>query len=141
MTVSQILSQATFYSDGQDYVLLKLHPRGIILAAGIIAEIAHPFSALIADKDEVTLLIANQYVEEFQDRLRDYQAGAIYRLITIDVELEPSLTGFIAHISAALAKASIPILPFAAYSRDHLFVPAEQFERAIATLEKLKSEA
>lgn len=140
-TATEVLSQAKFYSDEQDYRLLKLHPRAIILAAGIVAEIADPFTAIIADKDEVTLLLPFAYVEEFQDRLHNYQMSAPYRLITMDVELEPELIGFMAHISTALAQAGISVLPFAAYSRDHLFVPAEKYELAIATLEKLKSEA
>lgn len=139
-TVNQALTQMKLYTDGVDYHLLKLHPRAIILAAGIVAEIADPFSALLVDKDEVTLLIPGTMVEEFEDRLRDCQiSNVVYRLITLDVELDLQLVGFMAHISSALAEAGVPILVYAAFSRDHLFVPVEKLELAIVTLEKLKT--
>jgi hypothetical protein len=139
-TVDQALAAATFYSDGVDYHLIKLPASGITTAAGIVAEIGEPFAALIADKDEVTLLIPAEGVEEFAARLHNHAVSAItYRLITLDVELEPQLTGLIARISAALAAAGISILPYAAYTRDHLLVPADRFDDALTALRQLQS--
>ncbi len=62
-----------------------------------------------------------------------------YRLITIDIELEPDLVGFMAHVSRAMADANVTILPFAAYTRDHIFVPEAKFDIAITALENLRS--
>jgi hypothetical protein len=139
-TIEQALSQATFYSDHQDYVLLQLPARAIMAAAGIIAEIGEPFSVLIADKDEVSLLISTEALEAFADRLPDQQSNHnLYRLITIDVALDPNLTGFMAHLSTALAEVGVPVFPYAAFTRDHIVVPAEHFERALTALEKLKT--
>jgi hypothetical protein len=139
-TVEQALAAAAFYSDNIDYSLIKLPARGITAAAGVVAEIGEPFTALIADKDEVTLLIPAEGVEEFAHRLHNCEVSAItYRLITLDVELDPQLAGFIARISAALAAAGISILPYAAYTRDHLFVPADQFDNALAALKQLQT--
>lgn len=139
-TIRAALAQANFYSDGDSYALVKLHPKAITAAAGIIAEIGDPFCALIVDKDEVSLLIPAQALADFGGRLPGHVAGTErYRLITIDAVLEPTLVGFMAHIAAALAEAGVPIFPYAAYSRDHLVVPAEHFEKALATLERLKA--
>lgn len=140
-TIAQALKQARFYSDGAIYQLVKLPPTAITLAAGVIAEIGLPFSALIVDKDEISLIAVKEALDEFSTRLRGQEIAKIrYRLITIDVVLEPTLTGFIALIGAALAAEKISILPLAAYSRDHLLVPETQFETAIKALEKLKSD-
>jgi len=38
-----------------------------------------------------------------------------------------------------LAAADVTILPLAAFSRDHLLVPAAQFDSALQALEALKS--
>jgi hypothetical protein len=65
---------------------------------------------------------------------------ARYRLITLDVVLEPQLTGFMARIASALAEAGVTIMPFAAYQRDHLLVPTQQFDTAMNTLKKLQTE-
>jgi hypothetical protein len=139
-TVEQALKAAKLFTDGKSYVLLRLHPRAITLAAGVIAELAEPFSAMVVDKDEVTLLIPSDALEAFVPRLRDWDAGEVrYRLITFDVALDLALVGVVARISRVLADAGVPILLFSAYSRDHLLVPFEQFEKAWTTLEKLTS--
>jgi hypothetical protein len=138
-TIQQALSSAKFYTDDTDYVVIKLPPNAITAAAGVIAEISEPFSALIIDKDEVSIVIPDEAWQEFQKRL----AGASvlpsrYRLITLDVVLEPELVGFMAHISAALAKVNISLLPLAAFSRDHLLVPADALDAALNALRQLR---
>jgi hypothetical protein len=139
-TVEQALKAAQLYSDNIEYRLIHLPPNAITAAAGVIAEIGEPFAALIVDKDEVTLVIPAEAVEVFARRLRDHRlSDSTYRLITFDLELEPTLTGFIARIATALAEAQIPILPFAAFSRDHLLVPSTQFDAAWAALTALLS--
>lgn len=139
-TVEQALQAAQLYTDEIEYRLVHLPSRAIMAAAGVIAEIGEPFAALLVDKDEVTLVIPADAVEVYERRLREHRlSDTTYRLITFDLELEPTLTGFMARIAAALAAAQIPILPFAAFSRDHLLVPATQFEEAWATLKTLQN--
>jgi hypothetical protein len=141
-TIQQALQQANFYSDQQPYHLIMLPPGAVMAAAGVVAEIGEPFCGLIVDKDEVTLLIPQEAWADFQRRLPGAVVSPIvYRLITVDVELEPTLVGFMAHISKALADVSVSILAFAAYSRDHFFVSESQFDLALSTFEKLKSQA
>jgi hypothetical protein len=132
--------EARFFSDEELYAVIRLPARAITAAASIIAEIGEPFAALIADKDEVSLAIPRDAIEDFSARLRDYAVSETsYRLITFDVVLEPDLVGFISRVSAALAEAGISILPYAAYSRDHVLVAAQEYDRAILTLETLRA--
>lgn len=139
-TVEQALLQAKLYTDNTLYSLIHLPPNGIMAAAGVLAQVGEPFGALIADKDEVTLVLPAELVEDFSNRLREKRVGETdYRLITFDVELEPTLIGFMARVAAALAMAGVSILPFAAFSRDHLLVPAAQFEAAWEALKKLQA--
>lgn len=139
-TVETALAEATLYSDKQDYALVKLPPAAITAAAGVVAEIGEPFCALLADKDEVSLLIPAQALADFANRLPGHTAEAnAYRLITLDVVLEPDLTGFFARVSQALADAGVSILALSAFSRDHLFVPKVQFDAAFAALQSLKN--
>ncbi len=138
-TVDSVLQALTFYTDHVNYKLLKLHPLAVTLAASIVAEVAEPFLALIVDKDEITLVLPGHLIEEFSERLRDYTLSqADYRLITLDLELEPTLIGFMATLATALAEAGVSILPLAAFSRDHLLVPQPQLETALLALKALK---
>lgn len=138
-TVAEALQQATLYSDDYLYCFIKLPANAVVAAASIIAEANNPFTALLVDKDEVTLMLEEEDFGEYQRRLRDAQVSGIrYRLITFDVELAPTMIGFMATVSSALAEAGISLMPFAAFSRDHIFVNANDYEKAIATLNGLK---
>lgn len=139
-TVEQALAQAKLVTDGTEYVLVKLPPKGITAAAGVIAEVGEPFCGLIADQGEVTLIIPAEAVQDFVARLPGHALSPNrYRLITFDVALDFTLVGFMAVVSAALAAAGVSILPYAAYTRDHVLVPVEQFDLAMTTLRKLQS--
>lgn len=139
-TVEQALKDAPLYSDDYVYRFVKLPPNAITAAAGVIAQAGTPFSALLLDKDEVTLMIEDEDFEEFKKRLINHTVSDVrYRLITFDLELEPTLIGFIAHISRVLADANISLMPFAAFSRDHIFVNEDDFDKAMSLLENLKT--
>jgi hypothetical protein len=138
-TLEQVLSELKLYSDNQIYAIIKLPPSAIMVAAGIIAEIGEPFCGLIVDKDEVTLIIPQEAVADFSSRLRGQTMGeTAYRLITFDVATDFMLVGLMAALSRALADAGVTVMPYAAYTRDHILVPVEQFETAWKALEKLK---
>lgn len=138
-TVAQVLQQGNFTTDDTLYSLIHLPPNAITAAAGILAQIGEPFGALIADKGEVTLVIPTEVVADYAARLREnHTSDTTYRLITFDLELEPALTGFMAAVSTALAAADVPILPLAAFSRDHLLVPSARFDAAWQALDQLK---
>ncbi len=139
-TAAQALQQGKFITDDTLYSLIHLPPNAITAAAGVLAQLSEPFSTLIVDKDEVTLIIPADAVEDFAARLLDHRLGDTdYRLITFDLELEPTLTGFMAAIAAALAQAGVPILPLSAFSRDHLLVPADGFDAAWQALQQLQA--
>lgn len=140
-SASEMLKAAQFYSDGQDYDLIRLPARAITAAASVVAEHGEPFAALIVDKDEVTLILPAGVAADFQKRLPGMTISPTpYRLITIDIETDLNVVGLIAQISRALAALRIPIMPVAAYSRDHLLVPSERFDLALSALIKLQNE-
>jgi len=133
------LKNLNLFTDGREYAILKLHPRAITVGASIIAEVGEHFVGLLADKDEVTLIIPAELVDEFSRRLGDAgQADSTYRLIMVDQELPFDLVGFIATLGAALAKQNIPIMTYAAYSTDHILVPSDRFDEAMNALNALK---
>ena len=64
-----------------------------------------------------------------------------YRLITFDVDLAPTLVGFMAFITDKLANSQVSVLPFGAYSKDHIFVSTKDFEKAMDVLQNAAIEA
>ena len=141
-SLDEALRQLNPVSDGAAYRLLRLPAKGAVLAAGVLAEANEPFSVMIVDDDEVSLLLRAEIAAAFSRRLRHAETSdTSYRLITFDVALDPQLTGFMARVSRALAEAGISILPYAAYSRDHIAVPADECDRALAALEAMRADA
>lgn len=61
--------------------------------------------------------------------------------ITLTVHSDLAAVGFLAAVSAALAADGIPCNPISAYHHDHLFVPIEQAQRALAALKRLQRSA
>jgi hypothetical protein len=131
-----IFKQAPLFTDEVPYVLVQFPPQRITLAAGLVAELNAPFSALIVDKDEVTAILPHEVLEDFQTRLQGARMSQPYRLITLDLQLPPDLVGFMAYVTKLLADAKISIIPIGAFGRDHLLVPEADFERAWQTLKE-----
>lgn len=63
------------------------------------------------------------------------------RMITLEVHSALEAVGFIATISAALAARSMAVNPVAGYFHDHLFVPQDRADDAMAVLAELSSAA
>lgn len=140
-TVQDALAKAQFKTDDAIYRIISLPANAITVAAAILAEIGEAFSAIIVDQDEVTLIIDEEALEEYRHRLLGHVAGPEqWALITVDVVLEHDLVGFMAVLSAALAKQKIPIFCFGAFKRDHLLVPLQQREEALKTLHALHNQ-
>ena len=138
-SVEDAIRQTEFYSDETDYWLIQLPANAITVAAGVVAEAGQAFSALLIDKDEVTLMLRDDVFTVFEKRLRGHQKSEFaYRLITFEMALDLTLVGFMARISACLADAEVPIMVYAAYSRDHLFVPVAQYDAAMNALKNLQ---
>lgn len=137
--IDAILATGPFVTDNRDYAVIKLPPAAVVMAAGILAEVGDPFGVVILDKDEVTLIIQMELVQEFDGRFRDVTiADTLYRLITLDAALDHDLVGIMARISAKLAEAGISILPYGAYTRDHILVPSDRIDAAMQALATFK---
>ena len=123
-TLEEALKHIAIKQDDGEYVFLKLPVNGLTVAVGVLAEAGEPFGAVLIDAFEVSMMIDIEVYEEYQKRLQYAEVSDVrYRLITFDVALAPSVIGFMALVSRVLADAEISIMPFAAYSRDHILVP------------------
>ncbi|MEL7347929.1 MAG: ACT domain-containing protein [Pseudomonadota bacterium] len=63
------------------------------------------------------------------------------RMITLSVHSSLEAVGFMAAIATRLAAAGISVNPVAGFHHDHLFVPADRAEEAIAILHDLSKGA
>lgn len=92
---------------------------------------------VILDEREASALLPEAALLEMPPP-RQVQRG--WALITLDQPMEWDVTGVLAAVAAALAAAGVPLGAAAAFSRDHLYVPAERLDAALAALRPLCAE-
>ncbi len=63
------------------------------------------------------------------------------RMITLDIHSSLEAVGFLAAITTRLAAAGMGVNPVSAFYHDHLFVPADRAEEALAILHKLAADS
>ncbi len=139
--VRQALNKTQIVTDGQRYRLAHLPPRALLAAASVLAECATPFCGLLADSDEVTLILPEEQLVDFSDRLPGSVVSDSYALITFTLPLEHTMIGFLAAVSEALAAAQVPVMAYSAYKRDHLLVPQHLLQAALSALAALRQQA
>lgn len=62
------------------------------------------------------------------------------RMITLNIHSDLDAVGFLARVSAKLAKADISVNAVSAYFHDHLFVPSEKADNALNILKEMALE-
>jgi len=136
LPLTQIIAQTHLFTDAVDYIMVRIPAESaaqVLAAWGTEAGMA----ALVRDKDETSLLVAQSVWEHSPLARKAWPVSPIYRLITLDTPLDFSVVGYLAAWTAVLAEAGISILALSTFSRDHLFVPAGDFDRAWALLTDL----
>ncbi len=125
-----VIAETRLFTDGRPYVIIGLPASQLVLASELLMRTRAPFSALLYDKDEVTLVISREAWDLMSAGLEISAISPDYRLITFDLPLDLGLVGYIATLTSVVAERGISIFPISAFSRDHILVPAEDFDRA-----------
>jgi hypothetical protein len=89
------------------------------------------FVSMTRDKEEITLIVAENVWQQIAKRFPGAKAQGGRRLIRFDTVLDFSVVGFIAEISRALAEADISILSISTYSTDAVLVHESRFDEAV----------
>jgi hypothetical protein len=123
------------------YLLVSLPVELAVKAAASAARARPAFAATVLERDEVSLTVPEETwrSDSLRDRARA-EAGP-FRVISFDLDLDLDVSGYLAPAAAALAAAEVPIVPQCAYLKDHLLVPEEKLEAALAALDALIAEA
>ena len=136
-----LFKQCEISTDEANYTLVKLPVTSFVEASRLVSIANAPFSTLMLDKHELTLLIPQQMWDNISNHLPSAEQAGAFRLITFECVLPLDVVGFMAVVSDILAQAKIPILAFSAFSRDHIFVAVEDFQQAWQSLKMAQTNA
>lgn len=100
----------------------ELSPRG-----------SAPFMVL-RDEREVTLLLDETDWQTMRHAAREARLEGGFRLVTLDVELNWSVVGYLARVTELLSGAGISVGALSAFTRDHLLIKQDDLPRALRIL-------
>ncbi len=135
--LQHVLAETHLFTDARLYVILSLPATARAEAMEVMAENPEPFTTVVCDKDEVTLVLPVDIWEEARPTLKALAESSEYRLITFDLPLDLGLVGYLAVVTATLAEAGVSIFSISAFSRDHVLIPADDFDVAWDALRAL----
>ena len=102
----------------------------------------HPEAfANITDKDEITVIIDQDKVENIYDSRTGHQileeAEKNWKILTLDVVFPLDTVGILAKISGVVFVHGISIMAISAYSRDHFLIKEKDMVTTVTALESL----
>ena len=89
---------------------------------------------LLRDAHEVTLLLEEADWQTMRHAARDARAEGNFRLVTLDIELQWNVVGYLARVTEILAAAGLSVGALSAFSRDHLLVKQDDLAAALRAL-------
>jgi hypothetical protein len=89
---------------------------------------------LLRDEREVTLLLDETDWRAMRHAARDARVEGGFRLVTLDIELDWAVVGFLARITELLAQAGISCGALSSFSRDHLLIKQDDLAAALRSL-------
>jgi len=125
----------TLYLPETRYAVASL-PLGHYGEAAACLREAEGFVSLTRDKEEITLIVAEETWHKIAPRFPGAVAQEGRRLIRFDTVLDFSVVGFIAEISRALAEADISILSISTYRTDSVLVHESRFDDAVNAIKQ-----
>ena len=134
MGVPRIWAETRLHVWPERYVLASLPLARVAEAAGLVASRPVGFAALVVERDEVSVTVV-EAAWHGSDLAREGRAAGPFRVITLDMDVELDVCGYLAPAAARLAEAGVSIVPQCAFSKDHLLVHEEKLGTALSVLE------
>ncbi len=123
------------------YRLVSLPAEAMAELADLIGSRLTGFFCLLRERDELSVTVAEEaWRGAALRRLARGEAGP-YRVVTLDLDVDLDVTGYLAPAADALARAGVAIVPQCAFLKDHLLVREEDLGPAVGALERLVREA
>jgi hypothetical protein len=135
-SVRRLWAAAEIRLSAEPLMLISLPPGALAAAADLVSSAEGSFAALILEEDEVSITIPETAWESRKDSVRPNAEDGPFRAITIGLNLDLEVSGFLAPAAERLAAAEIPIVPQCAFLKDHILVRDLDADRAKAILEE-----
>lgn len=141
-TTKELLRSAKVLVSPETFSLVRMTDeqwRCALAEPGASPRMSVPFM-ILRDNYEITLMLDDIDASALTAAVPDAKRENGFRLLTFDVELGFSVTGFIAEIARVLAAESVPIVAVSSFSRDHLLIKQTDLAKALRALAEIVEE-
>lgn len=121
---------------GEKYYFATVDEQYLMNLAGYLQYIA----AVFREKEGITFVFTEE-LHSIVGSLSSEKIAGPFALITLAVDSDLLSVGLLAAVTSALAREKIPCNAFSAYHHDHLLVPYDMKDKALASLKKLQKSA
>lgn len=136
-TVTNLWAQTRLNIWPEQYWLVSIAPARLSDALAVIAASPPYFAAIVMERDEVSLTVCDAVWQDWKEQLQGYQAAGPYTIITLALNIDLGVCGYLLPAAERLAEAGISIMPQCAYLKDHLAIKEEDAAQAAQILNKL----
>ena len=123
--LKELLKNMQPYADEREFVFCSVD-------AAALSQLSITPIGLFREPEGTTLVLDKRQADKYA-----LSYNSVWSLITLTVHSDLTAVGFLAAITAGLAKAGISVNVVSGYYHDHLFVPYYERERALDVLTRL----
>ena len=136
MTIKQLLKKTKLKLLSDKYIFISI-PLNQFNRLDL-KQFQKKFFSITYEKDGITLTINEKNWNKIKVNFKKCKVGKNYRIITLDIKLNPNVVGYLAAISKILADNNISIIAISTYQKDHLMIKNKDTKKALKVLKKLK---
>ncbi|MDR7484536.1 MAG: ACT domain-containing protein [Armatimonadota bacterium] len=134
--IARLLGGTSLRVDPRGFVVVGVSPLYEISMRKALAEVHAPFFVQFFPHEQTIVLAEDEWV-----RVRTKFPGARvergYRLVTLEAAVDLNTASYLTVVTAALAEAGIEARVLSSFHHDHLLVPADRLDDALAALQRL----
>jgi hypothetical protein len=139
-TIRLLWSRTSLHLWPENYMLVSLPHESLIEALSMVSSSAGYFSAIVVEKDEVSLTVKEELWKARAAIVPHHSADGPFKAITLQVNVDLGVSGYFAPAADRLADAGISMVPQCAYLKDHVLIRAADADRAVKIMENLARE-
>lgn len=126
--------------DPRRFLVVRVPSSLAISMRKALADVHAPFFVQFFAGGQTVVLAEDEWMR-VGVRFPGARENSGYCLITLEVDLEPETAGYLSAVTGALAEEEIPAEVLSSFHHDHLLIPHDRLEDAVAALLRLAAAA
>jgi len=134
--IARLLAGTALQVDPRGFVIVGVSPSYEVSMRKALAGVHAPFFVQYFPREQ-TIVLAEDEWTRVRPKFRGAREERGYRLISLEAAVNQNTTGYLTVLTDTLAGVGIQARVLSSFHHDHLLVPAERLDDAVAALQRL----